>query len=223
MYDNMWHHITGVYKIYEPGVSSEVMLYQDGMKEGSLACNGSSVATPQWGVAIGANSYRVFTMYPHAWWGFIDDVRLFNRALSHAEIIGVIREALPGPEAHYEFETVDGDVTPDSSGNNRPGTLVSGASIVYDTDRDSNVLDIGDANGYVNCGGGHALSEPNCQEDPGKCEWADFLGEFTVTAWVKPDPPCAANMPRSSSARVMMVDTTETVPPSLIARWKVGQ
>ena len=36
VFDMKWHHVAGVYKIYEPGVSSEVIVYTDGAKEGSL-------------------------------------------------------------------------------------------------------------------------------------------------------------------------------------------
>ncbi|MHC4737614.1 MAG: LamG domain-containing protein, partial [Planctomycetota bacterium] len=95
-------------------------------------------------------------------------------------------EATAGPLASYEFETETGGVTPDSSGGH-DGTLVNGASIVYDADRDSNVLELNGIDQYVDCGGGHDLNEPNCTEEPANCTWADITGELTITAWVKPD------------------------------------
>jgi len=183
IFDLKWHHVAGVYKIYEPGVSSEVIVYTDGAKEGILACSGSAIGTCDKDVIIG---YTTLLTVAHGWYGHIDDVRIYDRALSHAEIFGIVKEATVGPLASYEFETETGGVTPDSSGGH-DGTLVNGASIVYDADRDSNVLELNGIDQYVDCGGGHDLNEPNCTDEPANCTWADITGEFTFAAWVKPD------------------------------------
>ncbi|MHC4739999.1 MAG: LamG domain-containing protein, partial [Planctomycetota bacterium] len=95
-----WHHIAGVYETYEPGVSSEVSIYIDGAKEGSLSCSGTPIGTCNWPVAIGANSELLddtdrYASY--AFTGHIDDVRIYDRALSHAEIVGIVKEATAGP------------------------------------------------------------------------------------------------------------------------------
>ena len=184
LFDLRWHHVAGVYKIYEPGVSSEVIVYTDGAEEGGLSCSGSPIGTSDKDVFIG----DILSYIPEStgWFGLIDDVRIYDRALSHAEIVGIVKEAPLGPLASYEFEIESGGVTPDSSGGH-DGTLVNGASIVYDADRDSNVLELNGIDQYVDCGGGHDLNEPNCTEEPANCTWADITGQFTFAAWVKPD------------------------------------
>jgi hypothetical protein len=190
IWDQKWHHVAGVYKIYQPRISpdqpgmSEIMVYTDGVKEASYPCGGTAVNSCDWPVGIGSNiSTLTRTQWRSHFYGHIDDVRIYNRALDHDEIVGIVKEGTVGPLAHYPFDDGTAD---DVSGNDRHGSLMSGATVVYDADRDSNVLDVGDANGYVDCGGGHALTDPNCTEDPASCTWADILGEFSVMAWVKP-------------------------------------
>ncbi len=185
MFDSRWHHVAGVYKIYEPGVSSEVKVYTDGAEEGSLACLGSPIGTSDKDVFIG----DIFSLIPYStgWYGLIDDVRIYDRALDHSEIVGIVKEATVGPLASYEFETETGGITPDSSGGH-DGTLVNGATIVYDADRESNVLELDGVDAYVELAdSGHDLNEPNCTDEPANCTWADITGEFTFAAWVKPD------------------------------------
>jgi hypothetical protein len=184
IYDEKWHHVAGVYKIYQQGVSSEILVYTDGVKGGTYAMSGQPVNTCDYDVVIGLNSNRlVNSQWHHEWWGHIDDVRIYDRALDHDEIVGLVKEGTVGPLVHYPFDDGTAD---DISGNDHHGVLVNGASIVYDADRDSNVLNVGDANGYVDCGGGHDLAEPNCTDEPANCTWADITGEFTLMAWVKP-------------------------------------
>jgi len=174
-----------VYTIYEPGVSSEVIVYTDGVKEGSLSLFGDPIGTCDYPVTLGLNGNRlVNSQWHHNYYGHIDDVRIYNRALEDCEIACMVQEARCDPLAHYPFDDGTAD---DVSGNEHHGTLENLATIVYDADRDSNVLDVGDANGYVDCGGGHDLNEPNCTEEPANCTWADITGELTLMAWVKPD------------------------------------
>jgi hypothetical protein len=192
IFDLKWHHVTGVYKIYEPGVSSEVKVYTDGVEEGNLACLGSPIGTSDSNVAIGDVGGPIVpgTL---GWPGHIDDVRIYDRALSHSEIVGIVKEAPTGPLASYEFEVETGGVTPDSSGGH-DGTLVNGATIVYDADRDSNVLELDGVDAYVELAdSGHDLNEPNCTDEPSNCMWADITGAVTVTAWIKPDIIAAGN------------------------------
>ena len=183
-WDYKWHHFAGVYKIYEPGVSSAVIVYTDGVLENTYPLWGGPMDTCNQDITIGTNGAMFErSQYHHNWWGKIDDVRIYDRALDHDEIVGLVKEGTVGPLVHYPFD--DGTAN-DISGNDKHGSLLSGATIVYDFDRESNVLDVGDANGYVDCGGGHDLDEPNCTLQPANCEWADILGEFSVMAWVKP-------------------------------------
>jgi len=190
IWDQKWHHVAGVYKIYQPRISpdqpgmSEILVYTDGVKEASYACGGTAINSCNWPVGIGTNIETAMrTQYRSHFYGHLDDVRIYKRALDHDEIVGIVKEGTVGPLAHWSFD--DGTAN-DVSGNNHHGSLESLATIVHDDDRDSNVLDVGDANGYVDCGGGHDIDEPNCTDVPANCTWADVLGEFTVMAWVKP-------------------------------------
>ncbi len=86
----------------------------------------------------------------------------------------------PNLIAHYTFD--DGDAN-DSSGNNHHGTLTAGdattsVSIVYDADRDSNVLELNNPAGHtinsvVDCGGAG--------------DWADIRTRISIAAWLKVD------------------------------------
>lgn len=58
--------------------------------------------------------------------GLIDEVRLYNRALSNKEVQQLYNWA-PGPIAHWKMDENTGTNTYDSSGNNRTGSLVNGA------------------------------------------------------------------------------------------------
>ena len=78
--------------------------------------------------------------------------------------------------------TFDDGTADDSSGNNHHGTLTPGdgttsISIVYDADRDSNVLELDNPVGHVtgavvNCGSG---------------SWADITSQITIAAWTQVD------------------------------------
>jgi hypothetical protein len=73
--DGQWHHVAGTYD------GSELRLYVDGKLDASAKTQG----------AINVNTYPVYigenAEHPgRAWHGLIDDVRLYNYALSNAEI-----------------------------------------------------------------------------------------------------------------------------------------
>jgi hypothetical protein len=80
-------------------------------------------------------------------------------------VLGLAGSASADLVAHYEFE---GDAH-DSSGNGLHGSLVDGATIIIDADRDY-VLSLDGAGGYVNCG-----------DDPR----FNITNSITVTSWIK--------------------------------------
>jgi len=99
--------------------------------------------------------------------------------LIFASLAAVPAIAEPNLVACWNFDDSTAD---DSSGNNHDGTFVGGAGTVYDSDRDSNVLELSstaEPNEYVNCGGGKDVNDPNT--------WADIRDAITVMAWVKID------------------------------------
>ena len=112
-----------------------------------------------------------------SWWnGSIDEVRIYNRALSPGEVRDLYNWA-PGPVAHWKMdENVSGDAQTlnDISGNENAGTTVDGAN---DTGMDCSVLgkygsgcEFDGVDDYVNCGNDASL---------------DITDAITIEAWVK--------------------------------------
>jgi hypothetical protein len=83
--DGNWHHIAGVYD------GQDLSIYQDGLRVDGKSVRG--VINRNWSrVLIGENGQT----RNRFWNGWIDDVRLYNRALTVAEI-GALAEAEPVP------------------------------------------------------------------------------------------------------------------------------
>jgi hypothetical protein len=76
IFDGQWHHVAGVYD------GSDAYIYVDGgLDSNSVSCSGS-IVTNDWDVYIGLNSVGMY----RAWEDLIDDVRVYNYALSQSEI-----------------------------------------------------------------------------------------------------------------------------------------
>jgi len=75
VFDNQWHHVAGVYD------GSKAYVYLDGVDTNSLDCSGS-ITTNDWDVYIGLNADGM----TRAWDGLIDDVRVYNYALTQSEV-----------------------------------------------------------------------------------------------------------------------------------------
>jgi hypothetical protein len=76
IFDNQWHHVAGVYD------GSNAYIYIDGgLDSNSVACSGS-MSTNNWDVYVGLNSQSM----ARSWLGRIDDVRVYNYALTQSEI-----------------------------------------------------------------------------------------------------------------------------------------
>lgn len=69
--------------------------------------------------------------------GEIDEVRIWNRALTPSEIVSNMGRTITGPEngllAHYDFDSVSGGTIQDRSGNGNHGTLMGDAILVQST------------------------------------------------------------------------------------------
>jgi hypothetical protein len=73
--DGRWHHVAGVYD------GSEFLVYVDGKLDASREASGP-LATNRYPVCIGEN----FEQQGSCWNGWIDDVRIYGRALSAEEV-----------------------------------------------------------------------------------------------------------------------------------------
>ncbi len=113
--DLVWHHIAVTYD----GSSSPdgLKIYVDGMEEATVVGPDSLSSTIRNSVSfkIAARSEGDETI--HHLTGEIDDVRIYNRALSAEEIEELYLEGA-GPIAHWKFDEGDGDIAYDSAGNN---------------------------------------------------------------------------------------------------------
>ncbi|MHC4677000.1 MAG: LamG domain-containing protein [Planctomycetota bacterium] len=78
MNDNLWHHVAGVYD------GSKVYLYVDGLLDNSEYASGV-IDSSSYNVWIGANEEAA----DREWNGLIDDVRIYDYGLSHAEIVNL--------------------------------------------------------------------------------------------------------------------------------------
>jgi len=76
--DGQWHHVAGAYD------GAKVYLYVDGVLDNSAKASGS-IETNDQPVCIGENAEQT----GRYWNGLIDDVRIYNYALSHDEIVAL--------------------------------------------------------------------------------------------------------------------------------------
>ena len=110
---NAWHHVAVVFS--QPNVK----FYIDGVE---------TIKTLNYTPGTGNGSLRIGTMTPYGSWfnGLIDEVRIYNRALSAEEVRYHYNRG--GPIAHWKFDEGQGTTVYDSSGNGNNGTLNLGTS-----------------------------------------------------------------------------------------------
>lgn len=129
--DNAWHHLA---MVVDAAGSKTVKNYIDGVLVGT-GPNGTNTFA---GTETFANAVALFfgkandnTLY---WPGKIDDVRIWNKAFTAAEVQADKSAVVNGPTtnllAAWNFENVTGTDVPDISGNNHPGTLFGNATVV---------------------------------------------------------------------------------------------
>jgi len=110
--DGAWHHLVGVKS------GNNVYIYVDGVLENSGSGSFTGNFNFTVGIAIGAH-----ILYDPDYFaiGTIDEVRIYNRALSAEEIRYHYNRG--GPVASWNFDEGSGSTIYDSSGNQHHGTL----------------------------------------------------------------------------------------------------
>ncbi|HOI97227.1 MAG TPA: LamG domain-containing protein [Candidatus Pacearchaeota archaeon] len=99
--------------------------------------------------------------------GLIDEVRIYNRALTEAEVKYHYNRG--GPVAQWDMDEGSGSMINDKSGNNNDGTLVNGTT--WAQGKHGTALSFDGTDDYA---------------DAGNKDDLDITGSITIEAWVKP-------------------------------------
>jgi hypothetical protein len=155
---NEWTHIALVYSNWS------VQTYANGLLVHTF--NGAGVIGDQY---PGMNSFRVGgrEVAPQVFQGKIDEVRVYNRGLSAADV-----ENLAPAAGYWRLDEVNGATTPDSSGNGLTGTLTNGPTLT--AGKVNNALSFAGGTDYVQIGAQPSLVMSN---------------SMTVSAWIFPTGP----------------------------------
>jgi len=159
-----WYHVVGVYD----STSQTAKIYINGV-EASSSTTGtipSSIGDDSGRFHIGAEDST--TTATNFYDGIIDEARVYNRALSPAEVARLYSWA-PGPIAHYKLDENTGSTTYNSSGNGTTGTLYNGAS--YTQGKYGSAVKFDGTNDLIELGDDNNID-------------VDANGSITVSAWV---------------------------------------
>ncbi|MCK5037626.1 MAG: LamG domain-containing protein, partial [Thermoplasmata archaeon] len=152
---NEWHHIAWVYN----ESAGSITLYIDGEQDNSGATvNPGRGVTP---MSIG----KYWTYYLN---GAVDEVRLFNQALSHSEISDYYNETA-NKVGEWHFDEGAGTIAVDTSQHDNNGTLNFMVASDWVEGVSGKALNFDGANKFVECGNDASLDLPL---------------EFTIQSWV---------------------------------------
>jgi len=118
--DNAWHHITWTFS----KKMNKTFVYIDGKIDGEGYVSPTTTGQDSSDVKLGTANNSGYDYYHN---GGVDELRVYNRALSPAEVQALYNWA-PKPRAQLKMDDGGGSTANDSSGNNRPGTLNNNAT-----------------------------------------------------------------------------------------------
>jgi len=162
MTQDVWYHLVGT---WDKNDSGTIRFYQDGVLKNTGTYTGNLDATTV-SLSIGRDNNGAL-FFP----GLIDEVRIYNRALSNTEVRYHYNKG--GPVAQWKFDEGEGRTAYDSTDNNNDGTLVlagSATSSAWVAGKSGSALSFDGVNDYVNAGSGTSL---------------DIANTITVSMWVK--------------------------------------
>jgi len=154
-----WYHIVGTFN------TANANLYINGEAETPVGV-GYPLPTNTKDVWIGKY------VYLDSFNGVIDEVRIYNRALSAAEIRYHYNRG--GPVAHWKFDEGEGRTVYDSTPNDNDGTLVlagSATSSAWVSGKYGTALSFDGTDDYIDCGNNSSLQFGT--------------GDFTIGYWGK--------------------------------------
>jgi hypothetical protein len=97
-------------------------IYVDGVLGNTIVADKWQLVTVTTETAINANQFYVGRVGSNYYDGTLDEIRLYNRTLSPAEV-KALHEWAPGPLHHWTFDEHSGNIANDKSGNNNIGNL----------------------------------------------------------------------------------------------------
>ena len=155
---NRWYHFVGTYD------GQNIKIYKDGILVGTTPATGN-LGTNDVTAKIGT-----YTGSSYNFNGSIDDVRIYNRALTPSEVEGLYNFA-PGPVGHWKMDEGSGTTANDISGNGNHGTLTNmDGSSDWVSGKYGKALDFDGTDDYV-AGSSNLGISGNAQ--------------FTMCAWIK--------------------------------------
>jgi len=161
-----WVHIVGIYD----GSESENGLYL--YVNGQLPAQTQTVGAPGY-IAMHNKTSTVrigsWEFDERVWDGLIDDVKIWNRALSEDEVVRQYVEG-PGPVGEWRFDENKGTSAKDYSGEGNTGTLTNMEDTDWVPGRKGNGLYFDGVNSYVDVGNPNSLQ---------------ITGNLTISAWIK--------------------------------------
>ncbi len=179
---NTWSHIVGLWD--GTTAANGIKLYVNGvLKSVGTATFSAMWSQPTWNAYMGADVENTRYYFN----GLIDEVRIYNRALTPSEVEGLYNSGIAkfnvSPTKYLTsglvgYWTMDGNnvnwatgAVTDSSGKGNTGTIVKMAtSTAVATGKIGQALNFDGVNDYVNCIGGGSLNLVD--------------GDFSVSAWV---------------------------------------
>ncbi|QKJ63384.1 LamG-like jellyroll fold domain-containing protein [Flavobacterium sp. M31R6] len=121
--DGNWHHVA---LVLDASSTRTLYGYLDGVlvNTGKTFTSTTSDFSNALSFIVGATSDAVNS---YKWAGQIDNIRIWNKAMTATELQADMTSVITGPTANllgaWDFENVTGTTVPDISGNNHPGTL----------------------------------------------------------------------------------------------------
>jgi len=153
-----WHNI-----VVTRSDANVVSLYVDGTAIGTLTLSSTYNLTNLQANGLYIGNQEGTTT---AWGGFIDQTKLYNRALSQAEVTALYT----GMVGYWTFNDGSGTSVADSSGLGNTGTIYGGAAFQTDG-KFAGDLQLSGSNQYINMGSNAPLRMG--------------AGAFTASAWVR--------------------------------------
>jgi hypothetical protein len=161
---NTWTHLAGVVS------GTSMQLYVNGVADGSAVHPSGFNATG----ALTAGRARLNSAPAEFWSGRLDDLRVYRRALSAADVTSIYGTnttvVLPASTTQWAFDEGTGTSVADGSGSANPGTLAAGATWNASGQSGTAVTTSGTSTGYVS----------------GTKRGVDSAASFSVSLWVNP-------------------------------------